>query len=257
MGGFPWQLFRVWLRREIKTRYAGSFAGILWAVIGPVFTILLFYVLFAFIFQVRVPEIAARGGYFYFLVGGLLPWLSISDGLSRAAGTLVGYEQFLQKQAFPVEILPLTSVIGALLPQLVGSVILLFLVLQAGIFSFQLLWLFPIALLAQILVTLGLGLALAILAVHFRDLLHALPLALQFFFYATPILYQLNMVPEEFHWLFMLNPFTSLILTYQAAFLGLPWTPGIALALVFWVIVLGLGGFLLFRVLKPTLGELA
>lgn len=254
---FPWQLFRVWLRREVKSRYAGSFAGSLWAIAGPLFTVALFYVLFAFIFRVRVPEIASQAGYFYYLLAGILPWLTISEGLSRATGVIVGHEQFLQKQAFPVEILPLTSVFGALFAQLVGTVIFVLLLLWAGLLGPQVLWLFPLAFMAQVIMTTGLALVLAILSVHFRDMLHAVPLLLQFFFYATPILYQLAMVPEAYRPLFLLNPFACLVTVYHAAFLGMPLSPTVLIALFAWVIVLGVGGILLFRVLKPTIGETA
>lgn len=255
--GFSWQLLRVWLRREVKSRYAGSFAGALWAVMGPVFTVLLFYVLFSFIFKVRIPEIASQAGYFYFLLAGILPWLSISEGLSRATGVIVGHEQFLQKQAFAVEILPVTAIAAALLTQIVGTVICVVLMGWAGILTIQFLWLFPVALLAQIVLTLGLGLSLAVFAVHFRDLLHAMPLLLQFFFYASPILYQMTMVPEAFRGLFLLNPFAPLIMTYHSAMLGVPWPLPVAIALMFWVLLLGCGGIWLFRVMKPTLGEAA
>lgn len=255
--GFSWQLFRVWLRREVKSRYAGSVAGLLWAVAGPLFTVMLFYVLFAFIFRVRVPEIASQSGYFFYLLAGILPWLSIAEGLSRATGVIVGHEQFLQKQAFSVEILPITSIAGALLTQLIGTVIYLALLAWSGLFATQFLWLFPFAFAAQLVLTVGLGMALSILAVHFRDLLHAMPLVLQFFFYATPILYQLGMVPEGYRTIFLLNPFAPLVLTYHAAFLGLPLPLPVVLALLFWTVVLGVGGMLLFRVLKPTLGEAA
>lgn len=255
--GFPWQLFRVWLRREIKSRYAGSLAGALWAIVAPLFTVALFYVLFAFIFKVRVPEIASQAGYFYYLLSGILPWLGISDGLSRATGVIVGHEQFLQKQAFPVEILPLTAVTGALIAQLVGTVVLIVLLIEAGLYTHRILWLFPLVLVAQVLLCLGLGFTLALFAVHFRDLLHAVPLALQFLFYATPILYQIAMVPEAYRGFFLLNPFAVLIGFYHAAFLGLPISGVQIAALVAWLILLAGGGLLLFRLFRPTLGDAA
>lgn len=252
---FPWPLFRLWLRREIKSRYAGSIVGLLWALIGPLATVGLFYVLFAFIFQVRIPEIAGQGGYFFFLLAGLLPWLSISDGLSRATGVIVAYEQFLQKQAFPVEVLPLSVLAAALVTQAVGTLVFVGLLAQAGILLEGALWLVPLVFLAQLAITTGLGLALSILAMHLRDLLHALPLLLQLTFYATPILYQPSMVPEPYHVLFLLNPFACLVLAYQTAFLGLDLPIAVVPALLLWCLVLGGGGYLVFRVLKPTLGE--
>lgn len=251
------QLFWLWLKRDIKSRYAGSGAGLLWAVLGPLMTILLFYVVFSFIFQVRIPEVAREQGYFYYLLAGILPWLAISEGLARATGVLVAHEQFLQKQVFTVGILPATAVIGALVPQLVGTVFYLLLLVWADLLRWQALLAFPLVLAVQVVMILGAGAALSILAVHLRDLLHAVPLGLQFLFYATPILYPLSMVAEGYRFLFLFNPFACLAMAYQALFLGTPLEAPVWLALAAWTVVLGLGGQVLFRILKPTLGEVA
>lgn len=248
-------LFWLWLKRDIKSRYAGSMMGALWAVLGPVFTIALFYVLFAHIFRVRVPELASEAGFFYYLVVGILPWLAVSEGLCRSTGVLVAYEQFLQKQPFPVAILPTTAVIAAILPQLVGTVVLIVLLMAAGLFRPISLLFLPILFVLQVAITLGLGMALSILSMHMRDLIQAVPIGLQFLFYATPILYPLSMVPAGYHGLYALNPFACLVMAYQHAFLGTD-VPTIAmLALPAWGLVLGGGGYALFCVLKPMLGE--
>ncbi|WP_369667071.1 ABC transporter permease [Thioalkalicoccus limnaeus] len=252
---FPWPVFRIWLRRDIKSRYAGSLAGLLWAVISPIATIALFYLLFAFIFQIRVPEIAAQSGFFFYLLAGLLPWLSIAEGLSRATGVIVGHEGFLQKQAFPVEVLPVTVVTASLVTQGVGTLVFVVLLWWAGILGEGVPWLWPLALIAQLAMTIGLGLALAVLAMHLRDLLHATPLVLQFLFYASPILYPMSMVPVAVHHLYLLNPFAVLVRTYHAAFLGLELPMAVLVSLGIWTLVLGGGGYLVFRTLKPTLGE--
>jgi len=248
-------LFLLWLRRDIKSRYAGSMMGIFWAVLSPLFTISLFYVLFAHIFKVRVPELASDTGFFYYLLTGILPWLAMSEGLARSTGVLAAYEQFLQKQPFPVAILPATAVIAALLPQVVGTIVLLFLLATNGLFRPSVLLYLPYLLIMQLAMTLGLGMALSILALHVRDLLQAVPISLQFVFYATPILYPLSMVPAEYHYLFALNPFACLIMGYQHAFLGTSTGNLVLLAIPVWAGTLGSGGYLLFRILKPTLGE--
>ncbi|MDD3609744.1 MAG: ABC transporter permease [Halothiobacillaceae bacterium] len=249
------QLFLLWLKRDVKSRYAGSSMGLLWAVLGPVLTIVLFYVLFAFVFQVRVPELAREQGYFYYLLAGILPWLALSEGLSRATNALVAHEQFLQKQVFTVGILPGTAVVAGLLPQLFGSVLYFILLAWADLLQVTTWLWFPLMLAVQLLFTLGLGMALSILAVHVRDLVHAVPLVLQFLFYATPILYPLSMVAEEYRFLFLFNPFACLIMSWQAALLGLPLDSSVLVALGLWTLLLGAGGYALFRVLKPTLGE--
>jgi len=150
---FP--LFLLWLKRDIKSRYAGSLMGMLWSILGPLFTIAMFYVLFTYIFKVRVPELASDSGFFYYLLAGILPWLAISEGIARSTGVLVAHEQFLQKQAFPIGILPATTVIAALLPQLIGSIVFIGLLLAAGLFQAKALLLLPLLLIIQIIITLG------------------------------------------------------------------------------------------------------
>ena len=248
-------LFLLWLKRDIKSRYAGSLMGVLWSFAGPLFTIALFYVLFTFIFKVRIPEIASDTGFFYYLLAGILPWLAISEGITRSTGVFVAYEQFLQKQSFPIVILPITSVAAALVPQLIGTTILIGLLATTNLLNPYIFALFPLLLLSQVAITTGLSLTLSILAVHSRDLLHATPIALQFLFYATPILYPLDMVPLDFHNLYALNPFACIVMAYHSALLGFQLPLTIFIALIAWTIVLGGGGFLIYRLLKPTLGE--
>lgn len=247
-------LFWLWLRREVKSRYAGSAGGLAWALLQPLFTVLLFYVVFALVLQVRIPELASGRGYFLYLLAGILPWLSVADGLSRAVGALVGQEQFLQKIVFPIDILPATAVVGSLPTQIVGTLILLLLLAGDGLLSLRhMLW--PLVLGCQLVLTLGLGLALAAIGMHLRDTLQVVPVLLQFLFYSAPILYPKSLIPPEYHPLFLLNPFAGLIETYHWLFLGLPVGPGAIAALLFWTVSLGGGGWLLFRVLKPTLGD--
>ncbi len=252
------QYFRIlwlWLKRDIKSRYAGSWAGALWAILSPLATIALFYVMFATIFKVKVPELASDAGFFYYLLVGILPWLAVNDAIARATGVIVGYEQFLQKQVFPVSILPMSVILAALLPQLIGTVLQIILLWTGGI-GHPLRWLAgPFLFALQVLMMVGIGLVLSVASVHMRDLMHGVPVVMSFIFYATPILFPISMVPEAYRMLFMLNPFACLIETYHAVFLGTPLNIPFFIALLAWSLILGLGGILLFRILKPTLGE--
>ncbi len=245
----------LWLKRDIKSRYVGSWGGALWAILSPLATIALFYVMFATIFKVKVPELASETGYFYYLLVGILPWLAVSDGITRATGVIVAYEQFLQKQVFPVSILPMSVILAALLPQMIGTALQMIFLATGGI-GHPLRWLlWPGLFVLQVLIMVGLGLVLSVVAVHVRDLMHGVPVLMSFLFYATPILFPLSQVPESFRPLFMLNPFACLIETYHAVFLSTPLNVPFLIALIVWAFILGFGGIALFRILKPTLGE--
>ncbi len=247
-------LLLLWVRRDLKGRYAGSIGGIVWAILLPMFTILTFYVVFALILKVRIPELASESGYFFYLLAGLLPWLGISDGISRATSTLVVQEQFLQKLVFPVAILPATVIVTGLIPQLVGSIFFVILLTNVNVLSYNLLF-FPLILLCQLIMVGGIGLALSIISVHIKDMIQIVPVILQFLFYATPILYPKSMIPESYHSLFLINPLSGIIESYQSIFLGIPIDFTIIAIMLIWTAVLGGGGYLLFRLLKPTLGD--
>jgi len=249
------KLFWLWLKRDLRSRYVGSLGGVFWSVLQPIVTIGLFYVLFTYVFKVRIPELADQSGFFYYLLAGILPWMAISEGLSRSASTLINHEQFLRKQAFPIAILPSSVLIGALPTQLIGFAILLPMLAASGLLHWHVAYLLPLIFGVQILMTLGMALALSILALHVRDIPHGLPLALQFLFYATPILYPMDLVPSEFHNLFMLNPFAPLIMAYQSVLTGIVINPIFIYAGLAWALILGGGGYALYRILKPTVGE--
>ncbi len=249
------RVLRLWTRREIASRYAGSGAGLLWALLHPLLNIALFYFVFAVVLKVRVPELALENGYFFYLLAGLLPWLGLSEGVVRAAQSLVANEQLLQKVVFPVAVLPLSAILASLVPQLLGMVVLtVLLAFQAALDWVHLLWL-PLLLLGQLALSAGLGLLLAALSVVFRDLVQLVPVLMQFLFYATPILYPRSLVPEAYqHW-FLANPVALLMDGYHAAFLGLPWPSASRVGLLLWS--LGLAGFGLwsFRRLRLLLGD--
>ncbi|GAB6067978.1 hypothetical protein JCM13664_12970 [Methylothermus subterraneus] len=248
------QILRLWTRREVTARYAGSLIGVLWAFLLPLGNIALFYFVFAVVLKVRIPELNLEHGYFFYLLAGLLPWMGLAEGITRATYSLVVQEQLIQKIAFPVAVFPVSAVLASLLPQLIGMLIFLGLLAISGLLTFSTLGLIPL-LLCQLAMTCGLGLLLAVLAAGFRDLLHLVPILVQFLFYATPILYSRSMVPEEYQVWFFFNPFAALVDGYHAVLLSLPLPISSLLALLVWTGLLGGGGLWLFRTLRGALGD--
>jgi lipopolysaccharide transport system permease protein len=206
------------------------------------------------VLQVRIPQLASESGYFLYLLAGLLPWLAIADGLSRATFSLATQEQFLQKIVFPITILPLTAVVSSLVPQLIGTTLFVALLIYLQLGSVKLL-LFPLVLMLQLVMCVGLGTALAIISVHIKDTMQMVPVILQIAFYSAPILYPKSIIPAAYQPWFLLNPVTALIEVYQWLFLGIPLATLSLVAWLIWTTVLGLGGWLLFQALKPTLGD--
>ncbi|MCK9516170.1 MAG: ABC transporter permease [Ottowia sp.] len=250
-----WVLWRYWLVREYKTRYAGSALGLLWAIIQPLATLAIFYVLFGKILAVRVPGLAAQNGYLLHLLAGLAVWLPFVDGVGRGVGCVVAYEGFLSKQPMPAEILPAVTVGGTLLTLFLGYALLLVLCVTQGVGPrASWVWLPPLVL-VQLIITLGLAMLLAMAHFLWRDVGAFVAFFLQLWFYLTPIIYPLSQVPERFHSWFMFNPAACLSLAVQHAALGLAVPPATTWALLAWTVLLGGGGWLFFRAMKPALGE--
>ena len=250
-----WVLWRYWLAREFKTRYAGSVLGLAWAFLQPLATLAIFYVLFGLVLAVRVPGIDASQGYLLHLLAGLAIWLPFTDAIGRGVGSLVAYEDFLRKQPIPAEILPAVSVGSSLLTLAIGYALLLVLCLTQGVGPRgPWVWI-PLLVLVQLAMTLGLVLLLSMAHFLWRDVGSIVAFGLQLWFYLTPIVYPLSQVPERFHAWFLLNPVACLVLAVQSVILGIAPPAGTIWALAAWTLFLGLGGWLFFRSMKSALGE--
>jgi lipopolysaccharide transport system permease protein len=200
--------------RELKARYRGSIFGFLWSFINP----LLLLLIYSFVFTTIIPnEEPKTKPYALFMFCGILPWTWFSSSLSDAAGSLIAGGNLIKKVLFPAEVLPIVNVLANMVHFFLGLVILIvFLVIyRHPPDAWDLFW-FPVAVLVQLVFTCALGLLLAALAVHFRDIRDILANVLTLWFFATPIIYpyfQANV--QKFRPLFNANPFTHLAISYQ------------------------------------------
>lgn len=248
-------LWRYWMLREFKTRYAGSVLGLAWAFVLPLATLAIFYVLFGLVLAVRVPGMNVGNGYLLHLLAGLAVWLPFADAVGRGVGCLAAYEDFLRKQPMPPEILPSVAVGGSLLVMAIGYALLLVLSVTQGL-PVRATWVWlPVLVLAQIALTLGVTLFLSMAHFLWRDVGSFVAFALQLWFYLTPIVYPLAQVPERFHAWFLLNPLACLVLALEGAVMGLAMPTGTLPALAVWVLLLAGGGWWFFRSMKSALGE--
>jgi ABC-type polysaccharide/polyol phosphate export permease len=200
--------------RELKARYRGSVFGFLWSFINP----LLLLLIYSFVFTTIIPnEDPKTRPYALFMFCGILPWTWFASSLSDAAGSLIAGGNLIKKVLFPAEVLPIVSVLANMVHFFLGLVILVvfLIVYRHPPDAWDLFW-FPIAVVVQLVFTCALGLLLAALAVHFRDIRDILANVLTLWFFATPIIYpyfQANV--QKFRPLFNANPFTHLAISYQ------------------------------------------
>ena len=247
--------------RELKARYRGSVLGFFWSFINPLMLLLVYSFVFQHILDQRGLGLVH---YELFLFCGLLPWIWFSSSLLESSGVLISGGNLIKKVLFPAEILPIVTVLSNMVHFFFGLSILAAFMLwyQWPVSVLELAW-FPVAVLVQLVLTLGFALLLSALTVHFRDLRDILGNLVTFWFFATPIIYS-YITPEGTEaitgWagtLLKLNPFTHLAITYQEIlyFQG-------PVGHWYWLLVLGvisvgwfLFGYFIFDRLRDTFAE--
>jgi lipopolysaccharide transport system permease protein len=198
-------LFNLTLR-DIKSRYAQSFLGIAWALIQPLSLVLVFTVIASF---VKISSEGIPRPIFYY--AALLPWTFFSSALNVAIPSVVSNSNLVKKIYFPREIFPMAAILASFFDLCISAVIFaaFFIYYQVSITSYILF--VPLLLLVQMIFMLAISLLGAGLNVYFRDIRAALPLVLQLWMYASPVLYPLSVVPEKWRSLYLLNPMAGLI----------------------------------------------
>ena len=207
------ELFYFLAWRDVKVRYKQTVLGVLWAIIQPFFTMVIFTIVFG-----QIANISSEGvprPVFYF--SALLPWIYFSTTLTGAGMSLVSNSGLLTKIYFPRIILPAAAALVPLVDFLIGSVFLIgFLVYYDIPFGWNLL-LWPILVLPLALLAFGSGAFLAALNVKYRDVKYAIPFGIQLLLFMTPIIYPSSVFPERFRWLLALNPLSGLIEAFRYA----------------------------------------
>jgi lipopolysaccharide transport system permease protein len=201
--------------RGIKAKYAQSVLGVSWAVIQPLFSTLVFTVVFG-----KLARIDSNGvPYFLFSFTALVPWTFFSGTLTDSANSLLVNAAMINKVYFPRLVLPLSSVFSKGVDFLIAFVLLLgFLVAYRIAPSWEVIWL-PWLVLVLLLTSLGIGMILSAMAVQYRDVKHALTFAVQLLMYAAPVVYPTTNVPVEWQPLYAFNPMVGVIEGVRAIFL--------------------------------------
>jgi lipopolysaccharide transport system permease protein len=214
-------LFLVW--RDIKVRYKQTSLGVAWAVLQPLLTM----AIFTFIFG-RVRGVSSQTGgvpYPVFVFAGLVPWLFFFNGVTWAANSLITQQQILTKIYFPRLFVPTAGVGAFLLDMLMSLVLYGVILLWYGVPPSWHVVFLPLAVVAAITATLGLGYALAAMTVVYRDLRYAVNFMMQVLMYLSPVVYPMAILPARFHWALALNPACAVIEAFRWCILGTPMDP--------------------------------
>ncbi len=206
--------FLVW--RDLKVRYAQAALGALWAIVQPLFAVLIFTAVFGMF--AKVPSDGFP--YAVFAFAAVLPWTYFSEAARRSSLGLVGDANLVRKIYFPRLIIPIANILSPLVDFAVSLVAFVAIMLWYGVApTWNLLGLIPLLLMTMAL-SLSIGLWMAPINVHFRDVTHTIPFLLQLWMYATPVVYPLSMVPEQWRALYSLNPMVGIIEAFRWSLLG-------------------------------------
>ncbi len=242
--------FLAW--RDVSVRYKQTVLGAAWAIIQPFFTMIVFSIFFG-----RLAEIPSDGvPYPVFSYTALLPWQYFSTAMTNSSNSLVGSANLLSKVYFPRLVIPIASILPAVVDFVIAFVVLLALMLFYGIMpTWNVIWL-PLFLLLALVTALGVGLWLSAMNVQYRDIRYTVPFLIQFWMFASPVAYPSSMVPERWRALYALNPMVGVIEGFRWALLGTNTAPGplVAVSAVMALVLLVSGAFY-FRRMEKTFAD--
>lgn len=206
-------------RRELTERFAGHLGGALWALGHPLITIGVYLFLFGVVFAQKVE---AKGmslplDYSVYMLAGLLPWLMMSEALTKSASAIIGNSNLVKQVVFPVEILPVKVVLAAVLTQCIFFAALIIYMLARFRGLPATMSLLPLLMLLQAMASAGLAFAISSLACYLRDLREFVTVFCTINFFLMPVVFLPDMVPAMFRPLLFLNPFSYMIWCYQDA----------------------------------------
>lgn len=232
------ELLYVLTMRDIKVRYKQTVLGFAWAIIQPFMMMVVFSVFFG-----RLAQMPSDGfPYPIFVYAALLPWTFFANSISSSANSLVGSANLVSKVYFPRLIIPLSSVGSGLVDFAIAGGILLLLMVYYGVGWTSNLFMVPILVIAAAFTALGVGTFLAALNVAYRDFRYVVPFLVQFWMFATPVVYPASLVPREWQWALYLNPMAGVIEGFRSAFLGRPFdVPGMLVSLAIAAILFAAG----------------
>lgn len=206
------------VKRDLATRYAGSFAGGAWALLSPLLLCLVYALVFSTFIPIPTPE-GFRGTYAEFLLAGLLPWIGFQEAVVRGSSGIVDNAHLIKKLPFPPHLLVVSGILSAMILQVTAFTILVAWTGLTGRGTIR-----PVLLLGGLLLELclliGPVLAFAALQVFFRDFSQLLTPLLMVAFYLTPILYPAEKIPREFTFLLTVNPMADVAALFRAGLFG-------------------------------------
>jgi len=209
-------LFTFLVIRDIKVKYKQTVLGGLWAIIQPFFMMVVFTLFFG-----KLAKIPSDGiPYPIFNYTAMVAWTYFSAAINTSSNSIVGSGSLISKVYFPRILIPLAPVAAGLLDFAIAFFVLIGMMLYYHIYPSVLVCILPVLIILMMLIASGIGMVLAALSAKYRDVRYTIPFLVQFWMFATPIVYPASMIPERYRMIYALNPMTGVIEGFRSAILG-------------------------------------
>lgn len=235
---------------DLRTRYRGSFLGFLWTFLNPLMLLSVYYLVFSTVMRINIEY------YFLYMFIGLLPWTMFQTSILIGVNSIVTNANLIKKIYFPREIIPISVVFSGVINYLFGLIILIPFLFLLDLDILRIILWFPIVVITQSMFTLGLIFTLSALNVYYRDIGHVVSIFITAWFYFTPIVFPVSMIPQKYEYIFNLNPMKFYTDIYHNIFYynQNPSTTTVVLCLLIAVAILILG-WIIFSKLELKFAE--
>ena len=197
------------VKKDLKVRYKGSVLGFLWTFLNPLLQLVVYTIVFSTIMKVDIDK------FYIYLFIGLIPWLFFSTCIQAGSTSILMNKDLIKKIYFPRVILPISTVNSAFMNMFYSMIVVLLTILLSGLGISKYILLLPVVMMLQYILVLGMTCIFSALNVYFRDLEYILNIIMMMWFYLTPIVYSIDMIPDKYRGIFFLNPMTSIIIFYR------------------------------------------
>lgn len=198
------------VQRDLRGRYKGSVLGFLWTFINPLLQLLVYNMVFSVILRSGIEK------YYLFLFVALIPWIFFSSAITGGSVSIIAQKDLVKKIYFPNEVIPISYVTSCFVNMLFCFVVVIGVVLFSGVHIAPLAVLYlPIVMIVEYFLALGIAMITSAVTVYFRDLEHILSIIAMAWMYITPVVYDIELCPENYRWIMHINPMTSVIIAFR------------------------------------------
>ena len=244
------ELLKTSIKKEVRSKYKNSFLGVIWSFLNPLLQIIVYTIIFSLILKNQKEH------YAIFLCCGLIPWTFFSTSINKSAFTIIENGNIIKKVYFPREIIPISVVTAEMINFIISTLIILGFVVFGGIGVSKYILFYPLILIPQYIIILSLSFIVSAICVYLRDLQHFIGVVLQLLFYAAPIVYAADTIPQEYQWILKYNPMTYIIDAYRNIFYyktNIDIQPILILLVI--SIILCVGGYFVFLKMQKGFAE--